>query len=189
MLGLVMDEAALELVRRMLDGPAAALELFARQWCACSEDVVQEALLKLARERPLPANPVAWLYVAVRRGAISASRSADRRRRHESKAARRRAWFEPNDADRLDAQAAAEALQRLPLEQREVLIAHLWGGLSFEEIGELVGCSSSAAHRRHVAAIAALRENLGETCPGPATTAPRVSSAALVDPKARRRDA
>ena len=65
----------------------------------------------------------------------------------------------------MDARAAAEALGELPLEQREVLVARLWGGLNFNEIGELVGCSSSAAHRRYAAGLAALRERLGVACP------------------------
>ncbi|MFO0948333.1 MAG: hypothetical protein U1D30_20830 [Planctomycetota bacterium] len=46
-----------------------------------------------------------------------------------------------------------------------MVVAHLWGGLSFQEVGDLVGCSSSAAHRRYVAGIAALKEQLGEAIP------------------------
>ena len=30
-------------------------------------------------------------------------------------------------------------LRSLPLEQREVIVAHLWGGLTFEQIGDFVG--------------------------------------------------
>jgi DNA-directed RNA polymerase specialized sigma24 family protein len=53
----------------------------------------------------------------------------------------------------------------LPLEQRETLVAHLWGGLTFEQIGELTGVSSSTAHRRYLAGLSALRERLRVTCP------------------------
>ena len=163
-----MDEAVVQLMGRLLSGHAAALELYARQWCSTPEDVVQEALLRLARERPLPERPVAWLYRAVRRGAMTASRAATRRRHHESVAAREVDWFEPSGVEALDAQAAAAELARLPLEQRgEVLVARLWGGLSFAEIAELVECSSSAAHRRYAAGLAELRERLGATCPKP----------------------
>ena len=72
-----MDEAAIQLVQQMLVQQGAALELYARQWCQTPEDVVQEALLRLGRERPLPKRPVAWLYFAVRRGALSAARGLD----------------------------------------------------------------------------------------------------------------
>lgn len=160
-----MDDAALQLVQQVLSQYAAALELYARQWCHTPEDVVQEAILRLARERPLPERPVAWLYAAVRNGAISASRGASRRRRHEEAAAARASWFEPSSSDALDAREAATVLAGLPLAEREVVVARLWGGLSFEEVGELVGCSSSAAHRRYVAALETLRERLGVECP------------------------
>ena len=160
-----MDDAALQLVQQLLSQHAAALELYARQWCHSPEDVVQEAILRLARERPLPERAVAWLYIAVRNGAISASRGASRRRRHEEAAAARTSWFDSRGGDVLEAREAAAALAELPLTEREVVVARLWGGLSFAEVGELVGCSSSAAHRRYVAALEALRERFGVECP------------------------
>ena len=63
------------------------------------------------------------------------------------------------------AAAAVAALQGLPLEQREVIVARLWGGLSFEQLGELAGCSASTAFRRYEAGIEALRQKLGVSCP------------------------
>lgn len=160
-----MDDAALKLVQQLLAHQAAALELYARQWCHAPEDVVQEALLRLARERPLPERPVAWMYRAVRYAAISAARSETTRRRHEGAAAEANPWFTPATDDAVDAGEATAALADLPLAEREVVVARLWGGLSYSEIGELVGCSSSAAHRRYVAALAALRERFGVSCP------------------------
>jgi RNA polymerase sigma factor (sigma-70 family) len=160
-----MHETVLKLVQEILATQARALELYARSWCDTPQDVVQEAILQLAQQRPLPTQPVAWLYCAVRRGAISAGRAASRRRKHESAAARPVNWFEPVEGDLLDAQAAAQALAELSLEQREVVVARLWGGLNFNDIGNLVGCSSSAAHRRYEAGLAALRERLGVICP------------------------
>ena len=159
-----MDEAALQLVQQMLAQQGAALELYARQWCQTPEDVVQEALLRLASERPLPDRPVAWMYFAVRRGALSAARGASRRHRHEGAAARPVEWFERDPGQALDAEVALAALDDLPLLEREVVVTRLWGGLSFQEVGDLVGCSSSAAQRRYVAALAALRERFGVQC-------------------------
>src|SRR5207248_7943837 len=101
-----------------------------------------------------------------RNGALSARRSSKRRRFHESLAATRApAWFVPSEAAAIDAASATDALQTLPLEQREVIVAHLWGGLTFEQIGELAGCSSSTAHRHYLAGLARLRERLGVSCP------------------------
>lgn len=160
--GREMDEEAIELLRELLARHAPALELYARQWCSTPEDVVQEALLRLMNEKPLPENPVAWLYLAVRRRAISAGRAQTRRRQHESAAAR--SAFELKEAGGLGAIEATEALAELPLEEREILVAHIWGGLSFREIAELVGSSSSAVHRQYVAGLEVLRERLEVSC-------------------------
>src|SRR5438132_10221442 len=95
-----------ELLGRLFDQYAAALVLYARQWCATPEDVVQEALLKLVAQRSTPAQPVAWLYKVVRNAAISAARSARRRQRHESEASTRfPSWFVPTEGTELDAEA------------------------------------------------------------------------------------
>src|SRR5436305_1569904 len=121
-----------ELLGRLVDERAASLTLFARQWCGAPEDVVQEAFVKLAAQRSPPNDPVAWLFQAVRNGAISAGRAERRRRRHEGGAAARRpAWFAPSEHAAPDAEAATAALEALPPEEREVVVAHLWGGLPF----------------------------------------------------------
>jgi RNA polymerase sigma-70 factor (ECF subfamily) len=160
-----------ELLGRLVDRHAAALVLYARQWCAAPEDVVQEGFLKLIVQRPPPDNPVSWLYRVVRNAAVSAARSARRRQRHEAGAAARApAWFQGAEADVLDVEAATAALQALPLEEREAIVAHLWGGLTFEEIAALAGCSSSTAHRRYAAGLAHLRERLHTPCPNQPTT-------------------
>src|SRR4029077_12388922 len=142
--------------------------LYARQWCSAPEDVVQEALLKLVAQTKAPDHPVAWLYRVVRNAAISAARSAQRRQRHESIAASRApSWFIPSEAGGLDVESATAALRDLPLEQREIIVAHLWGGLTFEQIGKLVGCSSSTAHRRYLEGLLLLREKLEKPCQPP----------------------
>src|SRR5947209_7805087 len=131
---------------RLVDAHAAALVLYARQWCAAPEDIVQEAFLKLVAQRP-PDNPVAWLYRVIRNAAISAARAARRRKHHEAAAAARSpGWFVPDPTSRLDGETAAAALQTLPPEQRECVIAHLWGRLTFEEIAQLPGSSASTPH-------------------------------------------
>ena len=143
---------------------AAALVLFARQWCDCPEDAVQEAFCNLART-PRPDDPVAWLYRVVRNAAVDAGRSARQRARRERVAARPVLWFAETDIDGLDAGAAVAALEALAPGPREVIVARLWGGLTLEQAGVAAGCSVSTAHRRYEAGIAALRERLGAACP------------------------
>jgi RNA polymerase sigma-70 factor (ECF subfamily) len=155
-----------EAFSRLVDEHTGALVLYARQWCSAPEDVVQEALLKLAAQRKSPDHPLAWLYRVVRNAAISAARSAQRRRRHENVAASRSpSWFIPSESGGLDAESATAGLRELPLEQREIIVAHLWGGLTFEQIAQVADCSSSTAHRRYLEGLLALREKLEKPCP------------------------
>lgn len=149
----------------LLDTHGPALILFARQWCDAPEDVVQSAFLKLVALRKPPDNPSAWLYRVVRNGAIDAGKSARRRREREVAVARPERWFVETEVEGLDAVVAVSALQELSVELREVIVARLWGGLTFEEIGELVGCGAATAHRRFSTGITALRERLRVTSP------------------------
>lgn len=152
-------------LRELLNRHAAPLTLYARQWCAIPDDIVQEAFLGLVRQQPPPGNAVAWLYKVVRNLAINAGRSERRRVSREQQAGLlSTACFLSLD-DRLDSRVAAESLQKLPEAEREAIIAHLWGNLSFEEIAEISGVSASTAHRRYLAGLKLLRERLGVACP------------------------
>jgi RNA polymerase sigma factor (sigma-70 family) len=152
---------------KLIDRHAAALVLYARQWCSAPEDVVQEAFVKLMGQAKLPEPILPWLFHVVRNGAISAVRAESRRRRRElAVASWSRAWFIADPAQQLDAAALHEALAGLPAEQREVIVAHVWGSLTFEQIGILATCSTSMAYRRYTAGVETLRTRLGELpCP------------------------
>ncbi len=152
---------------RLLDTHAPALILYARQWCPTPEDVVQEAFLKLATRGEWPRDVTAWLYRVVRNAALDASKAARRRQRRESAVARPVRWFREAEVDGLDAAVAVEALRRLPEPEREVIVARLWGGLSFEQIADVASCSASTAYRRFNAGIEALRKELRIPCPNP----------------------
>jgi imidazolonepropionase len=91
-----------EFLGRLVESHAAALVLYARQWCSAPEDVVQEAFVKLAGQRPEPDCLTAWLYRVVRNRAVSAARTGRRRQHHEARAGRGEAWFAAAD-ERLDA--------------------------------------------------------------------------------------
>jgi RNA polymerase sigma-70 factor (ECF subfamily) len=152
-----------EILARLVDDHSAALVLYARQWCSTPEDVVQEAFVKLVNQSKPPSHPLPWLYRVVRNGALEAARKERRRRTHETAlAANQPGWFVPTEAPGLDGAAAAAALATLPIEQREVIVARLWGGLTFDQIAD---ASSSSVHRWYVAGLATLRERLGVPCP------------------------
>ncbi len=147
------------LLASLFDSHAAALALYARQWCDGPEDIVQEAFVKLARQRPPPDRAVPWLYRVVRNGAIEASRGDRRRRRRETLASGRESWFASAD-ERIDAQDATRLLAELEPDVREVIVARVWGGLTFDEIARLQGCSLTTAHRRYQSGLSRLHERL-----------------------------
>ena len=105
----------------------------------------------------------------MRNGALNAAQAARRRRRGEFEAAAEcSAWFQiqnvPIASEPLDPETVAAELRSLPLDEREVIVAHLWGGLTFEEIAQVTGRSASTAHRLYGAGLSTIRERLGVTC-------------------------
>jgi RNA polymerase sigma factor (sigma-70 family) len=163
-----MDSLDSDSLSRLLDEHSAALVLYAQQLCDAPEDVVQEAFIRLMRQRPVPGNVVGWLYRVVRNEAVSAARRSGRRTRHESAAAaRREPWFKSSADDVLDAAAAVVALESLPIAEREVIVLRLWSALSFDEIAELTGTSTSTAHRRYEQGLKLLREKWSVVCRSP----------------------
>jgi RNA polymerase sigma factor (sigma-70 family) len=176
---LVDNRVTPELLGRLLDEHGGALALFAAQWTENADDCVQEALIELARQQRLPESPVAWLYRVVRNRAISQFRSARRRERRELLAMRLRPReSEPREgeapAEPIAAEELAAALAALPDDLREAVVARTWAGLNFEQIAALAGCSTSTAHRRYEAGLAALRERLQLPCQANTKTTARI---------------
>lgn len=150
------------LIGRLFDAHAAPLALYARQLCEDPEAAVQQAFAKLADQPVCPANPVAWLYRTTRNEALMSSRADRRRRRREIEATHvNYEWFQPSNSGSIDGQAIATAMERLSSEQREIVSARIWGGLSFEDIGTIIGTSASSTHRRYQEALEILRNSLG----------------------------
>jgi len=113
----------------------------------CRKDVVQEAFLKLSTVRPSPDNSAAWLYVwyayaASVKGVLSEGE-------HSMKIGIARSILIGSSTirTRIDADAAVTAMQTLPLRSEKVMIAHLWGGLTFEEIGQIAVHLVEFCHR------------------------------------------
>jgi RNA polymerase sigma factor (sigma-70 family) len=153
------------LLAELLERRGPALRLFARQWTAQPDDAVQDALVKLAGLRQTPDDVPAWLFRATKHAAIDRGKAEARRRQREAAVAKPETWFAAESLDGLDATTAVEALQTLPAEQREIIVARLWGGLSLDQAAQAAGCSVSSAHRRYEAGVNALRERLGAVWP------------------------
>src|SRR5215213_3586823 len=118
---------------------APGLVLFARQFVrsvADAEDIVQDAFVKFWRKRH-PIQNRALLFATVRSTALDLLRRDARRARRE-----------------------AEAVDRLPAEQRQVLVMKIWSELTFAEIASVLGVSQNTAASRYRYALAALKKNL-----------------------------
>jgi RNA polymerase sigma factor (sigma-70 family) len=152
-----MEHETLTDLGRCWEAHAAALVLYARHWldAASAEDAVQEVFVRLL-SHPRPASLKAWLFRSVRNAAISRLRSQRRREGYEGRSDRP-GWFEPQPGQALDAAAAEAALQRLPEEQREIIVLRIWGGLTLEEAAEATGQPVSTLFSRYRAGLAGLR--------------------------------
>src|SRR4051794_4416168 len=162
-----MNHGQVEQLTRTVTERAAALVLYARQWldAASADDVVQEAAIRLLGLRHPPRNVADWMYRAVRNAAIDAARTAERRRRREEAVGRTRAaWFVPDGAALIDAQAAEESLRLLSPEYREVVVLRIWGDLGFAEIAEIMQLAVSTVYDRYKSALAQMRSALEQPC-------------------------
>ncbi len=158
-------------IARLWREHARGLELLARSRGAsvsgsCSaEDFVQEAFIRLARQAEMPDDPLAWLARTIRNIVIDASRSEGRRRRREQLFVERgEPWFELSDDQQpggLSAEEVSSLLGQLEPGDREIIVAHVWGGMTFRQISLVYDISSSSAHRRYLSALQQLRQSLG----------------------------
>jgi RNA polymerase sigma-70 factor (ECF subfamily) len=126
---------------------------------------VQEAFVRFWRhQRHLPGDPVALLVTSVRRAAFDLGRREGRRILREARtvdgSAEPVAWFASSIEQDERRVAIEEALQRIPPEQREVLVLKIWGELTFEQIATELGLSANTAASRYRYALAALRREL-----------------------------
>ena len=144
-----------------------------------AEELLQDVLVRVIRSKhryQRSAKFTTWMYTIARNLCVDESRRA-RFRDHESLEAPRgpngtrtllsglRDDAVPTDARaegvRLRAQLA-QAVSRLPDEQREVFLMRQLGGLSFREIGDAVGAPENTVKSRMRYALEKLRDELSE---------------------------
>jgi RNA polymerase sigma-70 factor, ECF subfamily len=141
---------------------APGLLLFARQWVrsrADAEDIVQEAFVRFWRRNHKIDNR-ALLYATVRSIALDRIRRDNRRARREAEAVSESQQVVEPQFDLADeAQLSlAAAVERLPHDQREVLVMKIWNELTFAEIAGALGISQNTAASRYRYALAALKK-------------------------------
>jgi len=69
-------------------------------------------------------------------------------------------WFEAPEQDHAARVTLTIELTRIPEDQRQVLVLHVWGGLSFEEIASVLAVSPNTAASRYRYALQKLRVSM-----------------------------
>lgn len=120
-----------------------------------AEDVVHQVFLRLLRDGvSVAALSPGYLFRAVRNGALNDIRQRSREVGLDGEAQ----WLESPSGSKETALALQSALETLPEEQREVIVLRVWGQLTFEEIGGVVGIPPNTAASRYRYGLAKLKE-------------------------------
>lgn len=128
-----------------------------------AEDIVQQTFIALAGLTKAPENPRAWLYRVAKNNAVNAAKSKKRRRRRQQNAAKNEHCASQANTT-LEASELRSLLARLTEDQQEIVVAKIWGQLTFEEIAAHLGISKATAWRIYKSAIESLRSFYNVTC-------------------------
>jgi RNA polymerase sigma-70 factor (ECF subfamily) len=160
------SQAQAELLRTLYGQHATALWRYAYSLVGDSgraEDIVQETLLR-AWQRPTvldqsTASSRAWLFTVARNMAVDEHRSA--RNRHEFRTDRPPEQASPDQADRaLDGWLITDALARLSIDHREVIVRAYYRGLSTQQIATELAIPEGTVKSRMHYGMRALRSAL-----------------------------
>jgi RNA polymerase sigma-70 factor (ECF subfamily) len=148
---------------RLYQAKAAGLILYGRALGLShgeSEDVVQETFVALLKKETPPEEVENYCLRSFRNRALNHRRSLWRRLTRELESHR---WFERSHGETAAERAAMQALARLPVEQREVIVLKIWQEYTFEEIGNLTGISPNTAAGRYRYGLGKLKHILKES--------------------------
>ena len=138
------------------------LRSFARGLCGnrdLADDMAQDAMVRAwaARDSYTPgSNFRAWIFMILRNQYYTTLRRNARMVSWDPEIAERILVVSANQHDRLNVDDVSRALQKLPAEQREVLMLIGANGLSYEEAAEIMGCAIGTIKSRLARGRAAL---------------------------------
>ncbi|MDO8587067.1 MAG: sigma-70 family RNA polymerase sigma factor [Armatimonadota bacterium] len=155
-----------EALERAYDLYAASLLRYARALLGSTEDAedaVQEVFVRLARDagrlRRIE-DLQRYLLRSTRNAAYEVLRGRQRRQRlHEDEAVR--LSEAASDSENPEIEAVLAAFETLPPEQREVMALKIFQGLTFREIGQVIGKSQNTVSSRYRYAIEGIRRIIG----------------------------
>jgi RNA polymerase sigma-70 factor (ECF subfamily) len=143
-------------VRRLYESHSRGLLSYACSFVssfAAAEDVVHQVFERVLRgDIEIEGSAVSYLYRAVRNGSLNQIR--DRSREVDLNDS----WLESPAGMEQTGLELQSALGELPEEQREIIILHVWGQLSFDEAAAALGISPNTAASRYRYGLSKLRE-------------------------------
>jgi RNA polymerase sigma-70 factor (ECF subfamily) len=120
---------------------------------AAAEDVLHRVFERLLRgDIELREPPVPYLYRAVRNAAIDSLRKESRNVGLADD------WFKSSEKSHEAVVLLQSSLRELPEEQREIVVMHIWGQLTFDEAAAVLEISPKTAASRYRYGLAKLRE-------------------------------
>ena len=123
-----------------------------------AQDAVHQVFVKAIENGSLSraTDKKAYLFACVRNAVLNDAKFRNRNADLDVDSA----WFSPPNRDYAEERNLRRALSDLPDDQREVIVLHIWGELTFSEIGDLLGVSSNTAASRYRYALARLRGSM-----------------------------
>lgn len=129
-----------------------------------AEDIVQEVFVKIFAGRRMPDDLAAYLFRAARNTAYSRLRWRWIRMRLHPAVKQHMTLFQHDGSSQEEwGNSAQQAMNQLPLNQREVVMLKIWQGFTFQEMARVIGCSHNTAASRYRYAIKRLRCLLDKT--------------------------
>ena len=139
--------AADEIFRDQLVAMIPQLRSFARGLCGwrdMADDLAQDTMTRAwsARASYTPGtNFRAWMFMIMRNQFYTSIRKSARMTSLDPEVAERTLVQMPEQQHHIHVEDVAKALQKLPYEQREVLLLIGANGVSYEEASEIIGCA------------------------------------------------
>jgi RNA polymerase sigma-70 factor (ECF subfamily) len=123
-----------------------------------AQDAVHQVFLKMLENLTLwqVADVKAYLFASVRNAILNDAKVQRRNVVLDEESA----WFDPPHRDYAAELNLRRALSGLPEDQRQVVVLHVWGELTFMQIAEVLEISPNTAASRYRYALAQLRESM-----------------------------
>jgi RNA polymerase sigma-70 factor, ECF subfamily len=124
-----------------------------------AQDAVHQIFLRLLERGNLSqqvADVRSYLFASVRNAILNDKKVQRRSIVLEEESA----WFDPPQRDYAAELNLRRALLALPEDQRQVVILHVWGELTFLQVAEVLEISSNTAASRYRYGLAKLRESM-----------------------------